>query len=189
LSLVLDDEPTWQPLTALPMLTAHAAEGVRLAREHLDTLRQAYPYRLSDADVAGVIQTWTVTRDDLDQLFAEQGRRWQQQARGSRHQDDVDHYCALVAEERGLVEQILTLARKLQTVTIERLFAKSDLDVGLEAVLGGPPGWGVPQPGNIGVNRGRPRREGSLPRSCGVLDETRSTASSQRANPARSPRK
>lgn len=69
-----DEEPTWQPISALPMLTAHAAEGARLARQHLDTLREATPYRLDDATVAGLIRTWEVTRDDLDQLFAEQGR-------------------------------------------------------------------------------------------------------------------
>ncbi len=71
---MLDDEPSWQPLSGLPMLTVHAAEGVRLAREHLDTLREARPYRLDDASVAHVIRTWEVTRDDLDQLFTEQGR-------------------------------------------------------------------------------------------------------------------
>lgn len=141
-----DDEPTWQPLSALPMLTAHAAEGVELARQHFDTLRQAGPYRLADAEVGRVIQTWTVTRDDLDRLFAEQGRRWQQQTRGTRHQRDVEHYCALVAEERALVEQLLALADELRTVTIERLLAKSDLEVGLEAVFGTPSSWGTPQP-------------------------------------------
>jgi hypothetical protein len=142
---VWDDEPTWQPLSALPMLTTHAAEGVRLAREHLETLSEAHPYRLGDADVAGVIQTWTVTRDDLDQLFTEQGRRWQRQARGTRQQADVEHYCALVADERSLVEEILTLAHKLESVTIERLLAKSDLEIGLETMVGGLSGWGRPQ--------------------------------------------
>jgi hypothetical protein len=142
----LDDEPSWQRLSALPMLTAHAAEGVRLAREHLDTLREAHPYRLDDASVAHVIRTWEVTRDDLDRLFTEQGRRWQRQARSTRQQVGVEHYCALVAEESGLVEEILTLARELQTVTIERLLAKSDLEVGVETMFGAPSRWGVPDP-------------------------------------------
>jgi hypothetical protein len=44
-----------------------------MARQHLDTLRDAHPYRLDDPTVAQVIKTWEVTRDDLDQLFAEQG--------------------------------------------------------------------------------------------------------------------
>ena len=61
---VRDDEPSWQPLSALP-LTVIAAEGVRLARDHLNNLREAHSYRLDDASVARVISTWEVTRDDL----------------------------------------------------------------------------------------------------------------------------
>ena len=52
-----DDEPRWQPLSVWTMLTAPAAEGVQLARGHLDTLGQAHPYRLDDATVGGVIRT------------------------------------------------------------------------------------------------------------------------------------
>jgi hypothetical protein len=128
------------------MLTAHAAEGVRLAHEHRDTLREARPYQLDAASVAHVVRTWTATRDDLDQLFTEQGRRWRQQARGRRQEADVEHYCALVAEERALAERILTLAAELQAVTIERLMANSDLEVGMETLFGGPSGWRVHDP-------------------------------------------
>lgn len=79
-----DDEPMWQPLSALPMLTTHAVEGVRLAREHLDTLRQAGRYRLDDESVDHVIRTFSVTRDDLDQLFAGQRRGWMAATKGGR---------------------------------------------------------------------------------------------------------
>ena len=104
------------------MLMVIAAEGVRLAREHLNNLRDAHPYRLDDASVARVISTWEVTRDDLTSCSrnAEQGRRWQQQARGGRQQARRRD-CALVAEERGLVEDILALVHELRAVTIERL--------------------------------------------------------------------
>lgn len=121
-----DDEPMWQPLSALPMLTTHAVEGVRLAREHLDTLRQAGRYRLDDESVDHVIRTFSVTRDDLDQRFAGQGRGWMAATKGGRQQGDVGHYCALVAEERALVEEILTLAEQLKTVTIERLLTHAE---------------------------------------------------------------
>jgi len=118
------------------MLTARVAEGVQLAREHLDLLREAHRYQLDDATVTRVIQTWQVTCDDLDLLFAEQGRRWRQQTRGTRRQADVERYCALVDEERSLVEEILRLAGELQRVTIDRLLAKSDLEVGIETLFG-----------------------------------------------------
>ena len=133
---VRDEEPNWQPVSAVPMLTARVAEGVQLAREHLDLLREAHRYQLDDATVTRVIQTWQVTCDDLDLLFAEQGRRWRQQTRGTRRQADVERYCALVDEERSLVEEILRLAGELQRVTIDRLLAKSDLEVGIETLFG-----------------------------------------------------
>ena len=38
------------------------------------------------------------------------------------------------------------LAAELQAVTIEQLMAKSDFEVGLETLRGGPLGWGTPQP-------------------------------------------
>jgi hypothetical protein len=116
------------------MLTARVVEGGRLAREHLDLLRRAQRYGLDDATVARVIQTWQVTRNDLDGLFAEHGRLWGQQTRDTRHQTDVEHYCALVAEERAVVEEILALAAGLKAVTIDRL-ANSDLEVGIDTLI------------------------------------------------------
>jgi len=53
-------------------------QGVTLAREHLALLGEARgTYKLGNADVAGVIKTWTQTRADLIKLYTEQGRRWQ----------------------------------------------------------------------------------------------------------------
>ena len=34
-------EPQWQPISRLPMLTAHIEQGVQLGEEHLATLGQA----------------------------------------------------------------------------------------------------------------------------------------------------
>lgn len=67
------DEPQWQPISKLPLLTGHAEQGGTLAREHLALLGEARgTSRLSDADV---IKTWTQTRTDLVELYTEQGRR------------------------------------------------------------------------------------------------------------------
>ena len=138
LSSVADTrEPDWQPISRLPMLTAHAEQGVALAREHLKLLGQARgAYRLSDADVAGVTATWTKTRTDLIELFTEQGRRWQALDLDPGRRAAVDRYIALVAEELALVEQILALADELTAWTIETLLAKSDLQLGVEAIFG-----------------------------------------------------
>lgn len=121
------------------MLTDHAEQGVALAAEHLELLGQARgAYRLADADVAGVIASWTRTRTDLIELFTEQARRWQALDLDDAQRGAVDRYAGLVAEELALVEQILALAEELKTWTIEALLAKDDLQVGLEALIGRP---------------------------------------------------
>jgi hypothetical protein len=130
-------EPQWQPISRLPFLTGHIADGVKLARENLALLEQARgAYRLSTADVAGIITTWTQSRADLVELFTEQGRRWQALDLGATRRKDVERFVALVAEELELVEGILALAEELKAWTIEAMLAKSDEQLGLEALLG-----------------------------------------------------
>ena len=91
-----------------------------------------------DATVAGVVKTFTQTRTDLE-LYAEQGRRWQALELGATRRRDVERYVVLVAQELLLVEQILALAEELKSGTIERMLAKSDLELGLEALGVKPP--------------------------------------------------
>lgn len=124
------DEPQWQPISKLAMLTAHGEQGVQLAEEHLETLGQARerPYVLDNATVAEVLRTFGKTRADLVELYVEQGRRWQVLDLGATQRRDVERYVALVAWE-------LALAEELRFGTIERTLAKSDLVLGME-VLG-----------------------------------------------------
>jgi len=113
---VSEDAPTRQPISVLPMRTAHPAEGDRRAPEHLDTLRPAPPHGIDEAILHGALATFTRTRDDLEDLealFTEQRRRWRRETLGTRHPADVEHYCALVEEERTLLAAILTPAEEL----------------------------------------------------------------------------
>jgi hypothetical protein len=137
---VADREPTWQPLAAVPTLTAHIRQGVTLAREQLALLARAQerPYLLDDATVNRLRAAFENTRDDTE-LFAEQGRRWQAAAADPATRAAVDGYVALVAQERALVDQVLTVADELAAGTIEKTLAKSDLELGLEALFGRRP--------------------------------------------------
>lgn len=116
-----DREPTWQPLSAVPMLTAHIRQGVTLAREQLALLARAQerPYLLDDATVNRLRAAFENTRDDTE-LFAEQGRRWQAAAADPATRAAVDG----------------TVAEELAAGTIEKTLAKSDVELGLEAFLG-----------------------------------------------------
>ena len=130
-------EPQWQPISQLGFMTEHIQAGVQLSREHLELLTQAVgAYRLSDADVAHIIRTWTQTREDILEVFAPQGQKWQALKLGATRVKDVNRYIELVAEELDLVEQVLALADELKAWTIEAMLAKSDEQLGLEALLG-----------------------------------------------------
>jgi hypothetical protein len=96
-------QPRWQPISALPILIAHIREGVRLAEEHLERLREAQscPHVLDEATVSGVRRTFGQTREDLVTLFVEQGQRWAQLELGATRRRDVEHYRALVARQLG----------------------------------------------------------------------------------------
>ena len=131
----MDQERSWRPLTALPAAVAEAAEGVGLARETLQILRQADQYRIDDFALDRVIERFTLTTDELTHVFAKQGRRWRHEAPGTTEQAAAEQYRALVEDERALVTDILSLAGDLKNVTIERLHANSSpLDA--ETLLG-----------------------------------------------------
>ncbi len=130
-------EPQWQPISRLPFLTQHITDGVKYAEESLALFAQARgSYRISDAEVAGIVKTFTQSKADLGELYTEQGRRWQALDLGATRRQDVQRFVDLVAEELGLVEQILALAEELKTWTIEAMLAKSDEQLGLDALLG-----------------------------------------------------
>ncbi|MDP9868268.1 MULTISPECIES: hypothetical protein [Streptosporangium] len=50
------EEPTWQPISMLAMLTAHVEDGVTMVREQHATLKKGHatPYVLDDATVTQV---------------------------------------------------------------------------------------------------------------------------------------
>jgi hypothetical protein len=134
---LLKQEPNWQPISRLPMIIEHMESGVALAEEALASLTEGVeqPYRLDDATVQRAIAAWTNTRLDLTELFGPQGERWAQLDLGATRRKDVARYREHVARELELVDQILAVAEQLKGLTIEALMAKSDLEVGIEAVV------------------------------------------------------
>jgi hypothetical protein len=138
-----DEEPTWRPVSAVAMLTAVVAEQLEFTREQLALLEQARPDRpgarvLDDHTVSETLRVYGVMAGDYEHLFAGQGRRWQALPGLSPAQRaDVDGYAALVDAQRQALAAILELAGEIAGHTIEKVMAKSDLQLGIEALLGG----------------------------------------------------
>lgn len=133
------EEPTWQPVSAVIPLTAMVAAQLADTRTALALIEQARPSRpdakiLADEDVSEILRVYGVMATDYEYLFAEQGRRWQQMGLSAAQRGAVDAYVALVEAHRQALAAVLALAREIEPWTIEKILAKTDLELDAEAL-------------------------------------------------------
>ena len=127
--------PNWQPITRLPLIVSVVDGMLEAAEEQYQRLQAARPtpHVLDDATVARVITVYTTQRDDL-WLFEEQARRWQGEPLTPTQREEINRLTSQVARLRTVLDAILTLSAELKAGTIEQVLAKSDLQLGLEAL-------------------------------------------------------
>jgi len=128
--------PQWQPIDQLPTI-ADAIDGMlESAEEQYPLLEQARPRpsMLDDATVGRVIEVYTAQRDDL-WLYEEQLRRWRAGTLTTTQRRDVERLTGQLGRLRAVIDTILALMDELKGGTIEKMMAKSDLEVGLEMLL------------------------------------------------------
>jgi hypothetical protein len=127
------------------MLTSMVAEQLEHTRAQLTLMEQARPSRpdariLDDSTVSETLRVYGQMAQDYRELFAEQGRRWQAHTTlTTTSRAAVDAYVELVEHQLRALDDILALTREIQGRTIEKIMAKSDLELGIEALLG--PGY------------------------------------------------
>ena len=103
------------------------------AEEHYQTLLQAppKPHVLDDYTVGRVFEVFGRQKDDLF-LFEEQLARWKMDKLSVGQRDEVDRLTEQLGRCRTVIASILSLAEQLKQGTIEKVLAKSDLELGLE---------------------------------------------------------
>lgn len=133
-----DPAPNWQPLTALPLIASLIDGELADAQEHHATLLSVRdrPYVLDDATVERSIKLHTEQRDFLG-VFAEQLARWRQERPTEEQRHELDRLEGQLERLRAVLGAILALAEELNQGTIERVLAKSDLELGIEALMRG----------------------------------------------------
>ena len=136
-----DPAPHWQPLTALPLIASLIDGELADAQEHHATLLSVRdrPYVLDDATVERSLKLHTEQRDFLG-VFAEQLARWRHEQPTITQRRELDRLEGQIERLRKVLSDILALAEELQQGTIERVLAKSDLELGIEALLRGTKG-------------------------------------------------
>lgn len=97
------------------------------------------PYVLDDATVERSIKLDTDQRDFL-WVFAEQLTRWRHEQPSSAQRGEPDRLEGQIERLRIVLDDIFKLAEELKQGTIKRVLAKSDLELGVEALLCGTNG-------------------------------------------------
>lgn len=80
------------------------------------------------------IKLHTEQRDFLG-VFAEQLARWRNERPTDAQRRELDRLERQLDRLRAVLEDILKLAEELKQGTIERVLAKSDLELGIEALM------------------------------------------------------
>src|SRR6266542_3379031 len=133
-------QPTWRPISWLPTISSAINGGLTAAAEFHRTLEESWerPYSMDEATLARVRQVYGQQAEDIE-LYAEQVRRWQVGAMSLAQRQEVERLASQVEQWRSEVAAVLELAEELKDNTIEALVRKSDLELGVEALLGQEP--------------------------------------------------
>ena len=134
--MVDDPAPNWQPITALPLIASLIDGELADGQEHHASLLAVRdrPHVLDDATVERSLKLHTEQRDFLG-VFAEQLARWRHEQLSSAQCRELDRLEGQLERLRTVLSDILELAEELRQGTIEQVLAKSDLELGLEALL------------------------------------------------------
>jgi len=136
---IRDDEEavSWQPISALPLIGSMVDSQLDEVEEQYASLLacRTKPHVLDNATIGRVIEVYSVQADDL-WLYEQQFSRWRNLNLTLLQRQEVDRLAAQIPVIRERITAILALAEELKGGTIETVLAKSDLELGLEVVLG-----------------------------------------------------
>lgn len=135
----MDDKPTpeWQPLERLPLIAELIDGYLADAGEQERTLRgvRQRPHVFDDALVDRIERVYGETLE-MSGVFEEQLRRWRSSDHALDQEEEIARLEAQVRHLRSRLTAILALAAEIRAGTVDRVMEKSDLELGLELLLG-----------------------------------------------------
>jgi hypothetical protein len=127
----------WQPISQMPLVASMIDGALSDTADHLQTLTKAraQPHVLDDATIDRVER---VHREQLQfvDIYAEQLRRWRDQGPSAARRQELDRLEEKNRHLRQTTTAVLTLATELRKGTIDRVMTMSDLELGLQTLLG-----------------------------------------------------
>ena len=133
----MNQTPSWRPISDLPVVASILDSMLHDDEGQYRTLCECRPkpYVLDDHTVGRVIQVFTQQKADLP-LYQQQLSHWMEGDLPASQKREVERLQGCVSKLRELAESILYLAEELKQGTIESVFRKSDIELGLEFLQG-----------------------------------------------------
>ena len=130
----------WQPISQMPLISSMIDTLLNDTCKHLDTLSKAKdrPHVLDDATIDRVEQAHTEQMNYVE-IYTQQISRWRKDKPSAAQGSELDRMDEQNQQLRALTADVLALASKLREGTIERVFGMSDLELGLQYLLGKQP--------------------------------------------------
>jgi hypothetical protein len=127
----------WQPISQMPLISSMIDTALNDTREHLGTLSKAKdrPHVLDDATIDRVEQVHGEQMDYVE-IYAQQISRWHNEKPSAAQSRELDRMDEQNQQLRGVTAEVLALASELRKGTIERVLGMSDLELGLQYLLG-----------------------------------------------------
>ncbi len=129
--------PHWQPIGVLPELASMINGMLDSAEDVSQSLQQAEgrPYVMDDYTVGRVREVHSTQRNDL-WLYEEQLARWSTADPTLAQRQEIDRLTHQLDRLRSVLTLTLALAEELQEGTIDKIMAKSDIEMAIEMLTG-----------------------------------------------------
>ena len=131
------NQVNWQPISQMPLIGGMIDTSLNDTREHLGTLSKATdrPHVLDDATIDRVEQVHAEQMDYVE-IYTQQISRWRTEKPSASQARELDRMEEQNQQLRDITADVLALASELRKGTIERVLGMSDLELGLQYLLG-----------------------------------------------------
>ena len=131
------NQVNWQPISQMPLIASMITASLNDTREHLGTLSKAKdrPHVLDDATLDRVEQVHGEQMGYVE-IYTRQISRWRNEKPSAAQSRELDRMDEQNQQLRGVTADVLALASELRKGTIERVLGMSDLELGLQYLLG-----------------------------------------------------
>jgi hypothetical protein len=135
-----NDQVNWQPISQIMLIASMIDTSLDDTREHLATLTKAKarPHVLDDATIDRVERVHT-EQMELVAIYTQQISRWRDENPSTSQTRTLDRMATQNQQLRDVTADVLALARELRKGTIERVPTMSDVELGLQSLLGNLP--------------------------------------------------